>query len=57
VSLRRVGFASLLLGDLPAGQWRSLSEAELEKLKKLAFRPEPDRHSGGSAGVGSHFSR
>lgn len=57
VSLRRVGFASLLLGDLPAGQWRSLSEAELEKLKKLAFRPEPGRHSGGSAGVGSHFSR
>ncbi|RMF46860.1 MAG: rRNA pseudouridine synthase [Deltaproteobacteria bacterium] len=33
--LKRIRFAFLSLGDLPAGQWRRLSQEEVEKLKKL----------------------
>lgn len=33
VNLKRVGFASIQLGDLPRGQWRELTPAEVAKLK------------------------
>jgi 23S rRNA pseudouridine2605 synthase len=33
VSLRRVGFGPISLGDLPTGMWRKLTEAEIRKLK------------------------
>ena len=33
VSLKRVGFGPIKLGDLPSGQWRRLTEEEVEKLK------------------------
>ena len=32
--LKRTREGSLTLGDLPAGKWRSLTQAEIEKLKK-----------------------
>ena len=35
ISLRRVGFGPVLLGNLPTGMWRPLSRDEIEKLKKL----------------------
>lgn len=35
VSLKRVGFGPLLLGDLPRGQWRPLTDVEIRKLKEL----------------------
>lgn len=35
VHLKRVGFASIQLGDLPRGQWRTLTPAEVAKLKGL----------------------
>ena len=35
VSLKRVGFGPLKLGDLPRGQWRRLTEAEVRRLKEL----------------------
>ena len=35
VQLRRVGFASVQLGDLPRGQWRRLTDAEGARLKSL----------------------
>jgi len=35
VSLRRVEFGPIALGDLPAGRWRMLTEEEVAKLKKL----------------------
>ena len=35
VMLRRVRFGPLLLGDLPRGQWRMLSDEEVESLKQL----------------------
>lgn len=35
VSLRRVGFGPIQLGDLPRGQWRRLTEAEVKRLKEL----------------------
>ena len=33
VSLRRVGFGPISLGDLPTGMWRKLTESEIRKLK------------------------
>ena len=33
VSLKRVGFGPIQLGDLPSGCWRRLTEAEIRKLK------------------------
>ena len=33
VSLKRTGFASIRLHDLPRGQWRRLTDAEVRKLK------------------------
>ena len=33
VNLRRVGFGPILLGDLPTGMWRKLTESEILKLK------------------------
>ena len=33
VSLRRVGFGPISLGDLPTGMWRKLTESEILKLK------------------------
>lgn len=33
VSLKRTGFASIRLHDLPRGQWRHLTDAEVRKLK------------------------
>ena len=35
VSLKRVGFATIKLHDLPRGQWRRLTEVEVRKLKEL----------------------
>lgn len=35
VQLKRVGFASVQLGDLPRGQWRQLTPQEIRKLKEL----------------------
>ncbi len=35
VSLKRVKFGPVELGSLPAGMWRSLTAAEIEKLKQL----------------------
>lgn len=35
VQLKRVGFATIMLGDLPRGQWRRLSDLEVKKLKEL----------------------
>ena len=35
VSLKRVGFAGIKLGDLPRGQWRRLSDREVARLKEL----------------------
>ena len=38
VSLRRVGFGPIMLGDLPTGRWRHLNAAEIEKLQKATAR-------------------
>ncbi len=35
VSLKRVGFATIKLHDLPRGQWRRLTDVEVRKLKEL----------------------
>ncbi|MBR6164767.1 MAG: rRNA pseudouridine synthase [Clostridia bacterium] len=35
VSLKRVEFGPVVLGDLPCGQWRHLTPREVEKLKQL----------------------
>ena len=35
VSLRRVGFGPVSLGDLPTGMWRPLTKEEISMLKKL----------------------
>ena len=35
VQLKRVGFASIQLGDLPRGQWRRLTNVEVKRLKEL----------------------
>jgi len=35
VQLKRVGFGPIMLGDLPRGQWRRLTDAEVKKLKEL----------------------
>ncbi len=35
VSLKRVGFGPVSLGDLPCGKWRRLTESEIRKLKDI----------------------
>ena len=35
VSLRRVGFGPVSLGDLPTGMWRPLTQEEIKKLKEI----------------------
>ena len=35
VSLRRVGFGPVSLGDLPTGMWRPLTQEEIRKLKEI----------------------
>ena len=35
VSLKRVGFATIKLHDLPRGQWRKLTDVEVKKLKEF----------------------
>ena len=35
VSLKRVEFGPVSLGDLPAGKWRRLTEAEIRRLKEF----------------------
>ena len=35
VSLRRVGFGPVSLGDLPTGMWRPLTKEEISRLKEL----------------------
>lgn len=35
VTLKRVGFGPIQLGDLPRGQWRRLTDAEVRKLKEV----------------------
>ena len=35
VSLKRVEFGPVTLGDLPSGKWRRLSENEIRKLKEI----------------------
>ena len=34
VSLRRVGFGPIRLGDLPRGMWRRLTDEEVRRLKE-----------------------
>ena len=36
VQLRRVGFAGILLGDLPRGQWRRLTASEVSRLYRIS---------------------
>ncbi len=38
VALRRVGFGSVHLGDLPPGKWRSLRPGEVRELARMAQR-------------------
>ena len=35
LSLRRIGFGPIKLGDLPRGHWRRLTDAEVQRLKAL----------------------
>lgn len=35
VSLKRIGFAGIMLHDLPRGQWRRLTDVEIRRLKEL----------------------
>ncbi len=35
VSLKRVAFGPVSLGDLPSGKWRRLSETEIRRLKEI----------------------
>lgn len=35
ISLRRVGFGPVMLGDLPAGMWRPLTASEISRLKEI----------------------
>ena len=35
VSLKRIGFAGILLHDLPRGQWRRLTDIEIRRLKEM----------------------
>lgn len=35
VHLKRVGFGPIILGNLPVGMWRHLTQDEIDKLKKL----------------------
>lgn len=35
ISLRRVGFGPVFLGDLPVGMWRPLDQDEIRKLKDI----------------------
>ena len=35
VQLKRVGFGPIQLGDIPRGQWRRLTDAEVRKLKEV----------------------
>ena len=35
LQLKRVGFGSVQLGDLPRSQWRHLTDAEVKRLKEL----------------------
>ena len=35
VSLKRIGFAGIMLHDLPRGQWRRLTDVEVRRLKEL----------------------
>lgn len=58
MSLKRVGFGPLRLGDLPPGAYRELTRAELQRLRDLPRRraggttsrpSSPERHSRGRA--------
>ena len=42
VWLRRVGFASVKLGDLPLGQWRRLTVREVAQLRRIGGLEERD---------------
>ncbi len=42
LKLRRVGFANLVLGDLPTGEWRYLTKREVSELKKYIERREKE---------------
>ena len=35
ISLKRVEFGPVSLGDLPSGQWRKLTDREIQKLKEI----------------------
>jgi hypothetical protein len=60
LKLKRVGFGPIRLGNLPVGQMRSLTDEEMEGLKKLiavrtrdegpAYTDSP-RNAPGAAGV------
>ena len=45
VSLERVAFGPLRLGDLPPGEHRCLKPAEVEELRKLTAQRAPRRRS------------
>ena len=36
VTLKRVGFGPIMLGDLPRGMWRELNKLEVDRLKKVS---------------------
>ena len=36
VSLKRVGFGPIMLGDLPRGQWRRLTDMEVNRLRMVS---------------------
>lgn len=41
VTLKRIRIMNVKLGDLPEGQWRSLTQKEIDTLKKLASSMAP----------------
>lgn len=41
VTLKRIRIMNIKLGDLPEGQWRSLTQKEIDTLKKLARSMAP----------------
>ncbi len=45
VTLKRIRIMNVLLGDLPEGQWRTLTEQEIQTLKQLAGRKEKQNES------------
>jgi len=43
LSLRRVAFGGIEIGDLPVGQWRHLTQAEVQELRRQAGEQRKER--------------